>query len=503
MIGQATPQSHHAWPAWPEARGRLVQRRAALQELMDVFESDSDASQAIMTAASERGQWREVLLLHRRLLQSVEEAAPEQVGEVFANAASGLMRARQWQRALGLITEFRAQCRDSLTFWSVAHTAERSSSDRSDRVPMFQLLLSMFSNFGTWDQVLWLLQEARRCPEAVTTTDIASVMTALTNQKRWRMSLRVFAESRDSVGADARIYKSAYQAWSSGHHWQQVISLLAEEQAMRGEDQGVDGAMRALCQATVSLLKMRSSSSKASSTSAALAASRMLADMRLRKLSPPMRLYSQAVAANARAGDPDQALQLIRQMREEALPQTPQMHLSCMRAFQAACHWEQALVLLKEEVSRDDAASFEEGIFACSGGGKWQLATEVLNEMQARQLPVKGVTYATLISACVRAKQWRYALWFLHEMERTGADKSEKNKVILYGGVITTFNWQRALWLLREMPAREVLPNVVAYGAVASVCNRARKYLYSLQLHEEMQEKDQGTWDNDVGMPVS
>ncbi|CAE7740078.1 unnamed protein product [Symbiodinium sp. CCMP2456] len=324
MIGQATPQSHHAWPTWPvarpvaKARWRVVQRRAALQELMDVFESDSDASQAIMTAASERGQWREVLLLHRRLLQSVDEAAPEQVGEVFANAASGLMRARQWQRALGLITEFRAQCRDSLTFWSVAHTAERSSSDRSDRVPMFQLLLSMFSNFGTWDQVLGLLQEARRCPEAVTTTDIASVMTALTNQKRWRMSLRVFAESRDSVGADAKIYKAAYQAWSSGHHWKQVISLLAEEQAMRGEDQGVDGAMRALCQATVSLLKMRSSSSKASSTSAALAASRMLADMRLRKLSPPMRLYSQAVAANARAGDPDQALQLIRQMREEA-----------------------------------------------------------------------------------------------------------------------------------------------------------------------------------------
>ena len=180
---------------WPRPAGDWSKGSAALQELMDVFESDSDASQAIMTAASECGQWREVLLLHRRLLQSVDDAAPEQVGEVFANAASGLMRARQWQRALGLITEFRAQCRDSLTFWSVAHTAERSSLERSDRVPMFQLLLSMFSNFGTWDQVLGLLQEARRCPEAVTTTDIASVMTALTNQKRWRMSLKVFAES--------------------------------------------------------------------------------------------------------------------------------------------------------------------------------------------------------------------------------------------------------------------------------------------------------------------
>ena len=74
---------------------------------------------------------------------------------------------------------------------------------------------------------------------------------------------------------------------------------------------------------------------------------------------------------------------------------------------------------------------------------------------QVRDLPLKGATYATLITACVRAKQhldtyrkqsreasclvltegrnaaelrWRWALWLLHEMERTGADKSEKNK---------------------------------------------------------------------------
>ncbi|CAE7027158.1 unnamed protein product [Symbiodinium natans] len=312
-------------------------------------------------------------------------------------------------------------------------------------------------------------------------------MTALTRQKQWRTALRVFAESRDAAGTDKQMYKAAMKAWSCGHSWQQVIGLLAEEQATLGGDQGLDDALGALCEASSSLLKV--TGSKARSSSSALAASRLLADMRKRKLPPAARLYNQAIAAHARVGDLDQALELIRQMREEGLPPTPQMYRSCLRAFQAARHWEQALMLL-QEVSPDDAASFEEGIFACSGSGRWQLATELLNEMQARDLPVKGVTYATLVTACVRAKQWRSALYFLHEMERTGADKSEKNKVILYGAVITTFNWQRALWMLREMPAREVLPNVITYGAVASVCNRARKYLYSMELHEEMQQKE-------------
>ena len=37
-------------------------------------------------------------------------------------------------------------------------------------------------------------------------------------------------------------------------------------------------------------------------------------------------------------------------------------------------------LLSSQEVSPDDAASFEEGIFACSGSGRWQLATDALKQ---------------------------------------------------------------------------------------------------------------------------
>ncbi|CAE7594570.1 unnamed protein product [Symbiodinium pilosum] len=438
-----------------------------------------------MNAASERGQWQEVLLVYQRWLQSAGAAA-ERVGDVYESAISGLMRVRQWEHALGLICDFRTKCPDSLRFWSASCTIERADSKL--RIPLFQLLLSMCSQYGSWEQVLEILTELRGCPEAVTPSSVASSMTALTKQKQWHIAVQAFAESRDIPDIDQELFRAAMKACSIGHQWQQVIGLLAEEQSILGEEEGLDDAMDALCKITRSLSEMKGSKAS-SSTSAALAASRMLTDMRLRKLSPTADLYKQAIAATARAGDPDQALELIRQMKDQGLPTTRRMYRSCMGAFQAAGHWEQALILLKE-FSPDDAASFEAGVFCCTESGKLPLATELLTDMQARNLRARGVTYAILISACARAKQWRSALRFLHEMERTGADKGEKNKVILYGAVITASQWPLALSLLREMPARRVVPNAITYSAVSRVCNRARKYVYSLQLHDEMQKKE-------------
>ena len=285
------------WPTTgiPPFRGRVcghvnVRRKAALQELMDVFESDSDASEAIMNAASERGQWQEVLLVYQRWLQSAGAAA-ERVGDVYESAISGLMRVRQWEHALGLICDFRTKCPDSLSFWSASCTVERADSKL--RIPIFQLLLSMCSQYGSWEQVLEILTELRGCPEAVTPSSVASSMTALTKQKQWHIAVQAFAESRDIPDIDQELFRAAMKACSIGHQWQQVIGLLAEEQSILGEEEGLDDAMDALCKITRSLSEMKGSKAS-SSTSAALAASRMLTDMRLRKLSPTADLYKQA-----------------------------------------------------------------------------------------------------------------------------------------------------------------------------------------------------------------
>ncbi|CAJ1378958.1 unnamed protein product [Effrenium voratum] len=113
--------------------------------------------------------------------------------------------------------------------------------------------------------------------------------------------------------------------------------------------------------------------------------------------------------------------------------------------------------------------------------------------MKARKQPLEQGTYADLISSCANVKQWQPALGLLHELE-TSPEVEAGPSASLYNKVISSFvreaAWQRALWLLHEMPGRQVQLDVVTYGAVASVCNRARQSLYTLQLHEEMVKKD-------------
>eukprot|EP00435_Cladocopium_sp_Y103_P047883 s176_g14.t1 len=141
-----------------------------------------------------------------------------------------------------------------------------------------------------------------------------------------------------------------------------------------------------------------------------------------------------------------------------------------------------------------DTKSFEEALKACAENGKWQWTIELMQQMQELFLPVEQPTYASLISAYSAAKQWRPALWTLDAAERGGRAEVGLQTVSLYNKVITAFvkeaAWRKAMWLLHDMPERKVQPDVVTYGAVSCVCNRARQYLYALQLHEDMMRKD-------------
>mmetsp|Transcript_2476 Transcript_2476/g.5888 ORF Transcript_2476/g.5888 Transcript_2476/m.5888 type:complete len:541 (+) Transcript_2476:29-1651(+) len=448
--------------------------KAALQELMEAF-SDFEASQAMMATASERGQWREVLFLHERLTgtQRQPELELAELGEVYTSAASGLIRAQQWQRALGLMGDFRKRCPNDLTYWSTQCTRTRRPHS------VFSMLRATLSRFGGREQLLQLLKEVRECPQAMTSRDLSMAMESLRKRGGWQLALQVFADSQEVPGVDDGLRASAMKAWSTGQHWQQVLAML--EAAPSGEPV-YEGAIAALSQLT-----LQTAPNPKREVPAAAAAYSILQNIRADTLSPSVSRYVQAIA-DARAGDPDQALQLISDMTDEELPQAPLRYRNCLRALHAAAHWKQALLLLQEVP--DDPASCEEGILACSAAGKWQLAADLLGAMQAKDLSAKSATYANLIAACASAKEWRHALWFLYDVERTDTDHPIYHEVVLYGAVVTALNWERALWLLREMPGQKVHPNVITYGAVATVCNKARKFLYTMQLHQEMLQKD-------------
>lgn len=475
MWGQSIAPAH----GWREScfGATRLPRANALQELFEIFPEDR---QSMLKVAGEHGNWREVLALH---LQSVDEMPAEERGESYCNTARSLVGAQHWQHALRLIGDFRERASPAL-FWS-------GEGERS----ICQLLLSIHSRWGSWKEIMEVLQEAQLYPDAVTSECRSCAMQAFTKLGSWQRALQVMADKRAAIECDKEMYIAGMNAWVSGYHWRKVFDMLQQmDQENLILDEQVYGSALAACYSVAN-------GDSLEAASAAKATSLLLRDMRQRGLGVTRRLWDMAIMANARAGDSEDALRLLLEIRDQepeegrGLAESSFEHFSrsCMRAFRRAGHWRNMLVLLKE--MPPDTKSFEEALKACAENGKWQWTMELMQQMKELFLPVEQRTYASLISAYSAAKQWRPALWTLDVAERGGqVAEVGLQTVSLYNKVITAFvkeaAWRRAMWLLHDMPERQVQPDVVTYGAVSCVCNRARQYLYALQLHEDMVRKD-------------
>jgi len=478
MWGQSVvPQHCHS-----SASSRLP-RPNALQELWDIFPEDR---QSVLKAAGEHGNWREVLALH---VQSVDEIPLEERGESYCNTARAMVGAEQWKRALQLIGDFR-ETTSPAQFWG-------GGGEQS----VCQLLLSIYSRWGTWPEILKILQEAQVYPDAVTSIDRSRAMRALAKQSSWQSALQIMADTRSAIECDKEMYIAGMNAWVSGHHWRKVFELLQQlQQEDLIPDETVFGRAIAICYRVAS-------SDSDEAASAARAISLLLRDMRQRELSLTTKLWNMAIMSSARNGDPDAALRLLLEVREEPYDASTaptrsafdHCSLSCMGVFRRTGNWRSALVLLKEMPA--ETRSFQEALKACAENGQWQWTMALMQQMQELGPDLHHMhymTYASVIGSFSVAQQWQLALWTLDlaELSEGGKDAGVKSvsSVSLYNKVITAFvnegEWQKALWLLQDMPEREVLPNVITYGAVAKVCNSARQYLYSLQLHEDMMRKD-------------
>lgn len=226
MWGQSVP-SHLKRLYGCHGASKVVQCPAALQELFEIFPEDRPA---MLQVAGERGDWRQVLALHA---QSVDETPFEEKGELYRNTATNLVSAQQWNRALRLIEEFREQCSPS-QFWE-------------NRIG--GLMLSVYSRWGSWPEILQVLQEGQTYPDTITASDRCEAMLALAQQD-WQRALEVMEMSRGFGERGKETYIAGMNAWASGRHWEKVFDMFREiEETLKDKDvfEGALSACYKLC----------------------------------------------------------------------------------------------------------------------------------------------------------------------------------------------------------------------------------------------------------------
>ena len=187
-----------------------------------------------------------------------------------------MVGAQQWKRALQLIGDFR-ETTSPAQFW--AGGGEQS---------VCQVLLSIYSRWGTWPEILKILQEAQVYPDAVTSVDRSRAMRALAKQSSWQRALQIMADTRSAVECDKEMYIAGMNVWVSGHHWRKVFELLQQlQQEDLIPDETVFGRAIANCYRVAS-------GDSDEAASAARATSLLLRDMRQRELTLTTKLWNMA-----------------------------------------------------------------------------------------------------------------------------------------------------------------------------------------------------------------
>jgi len=138
---------------------------------------------------------------------------------------------------------------------------------------------------------------------------------------------------------------------------------------------------------------------------------------------------------------------------------------------------------MRERGVEPNAISFNAAISACaSGGGQWEKAVQLIDEMRQNGLEPDVISFSAAISACEKGGgQWEKAIQLLAEMQRNGVAPD----VISFSAAISACEkggeWNKALELLGEMRQCGVEPNDISYNAVI-------ESLEKMQRNEEADE---------------
>ena len=79
-----------------------------------------------------------------------------------------------------------------------------------------------------------------------------------------------------------------------------------------------------------------------------------------------------------------------------------------------------------------DIISFNTTISACEKGCQWEMALQVVSDMQAVEILPDAVSFSAAISACEKASQWEMALELFSQMPASRITKDARQMYLTH-----------------------------------------------------------------------
>lgn len=218
----------------------------------------------------------------------------------------------------------------------------------------------------------------------------------------------------------------------------------------------------------------------------------LLQEMKKRGVTPDGWAYSQAIEACARTGNMhQQMLKLFREISDE--DKSVLIYQYALEALATAGQCQEALELvgdMRVKGIAPDAGCFNLIMKVHRNAGQLEEALALLRQMKRDGVQPDVFTYTTAIDVCARRADWELAIKLLREMEEDGIAPN----VFTYGCVINVCakaaQGKRAVTLLREMQEKGVRPNEKVYSATINALHRSQDDATALvEIYEEMEAK--------------
>eukprot|EP00953_Heterococcus_sp_UTEX-ZZ885_P003307 2313-Heterococcus_DN1.PRE.1 len=134
--------------------------------------------------------------------------------------------------------------------------------------------------------------------------------------------------------------------------------------------------------------------------------------------------------------------------------------------------------------------SYAAAINACSKGGQWQPAVDLLRELLQKGLKPDVTTYTATIDACSATGQWQQAVQLLREMQQ---QQQLTPDVMAFNCAISACqkggNWQLAIELLREVQTAGLKPDQIMYRCLIDALHGADELDKAETMYLEMREQ--------------
>ncbi|CAM9465088.1 unnamed protein product, partial [Choristocarpus tenellus] len=172
---------------------------------------------------------------------------------------------------------------------------------------------------------------------------------------------------------------------------------------------------------------------------------------------------------------------LLAEAHTSGIPLTVICCNAAMGVFARSGCWSQALELLSNMQDKGtegaplpipDVITYNTAISACGRGRKYQLALNLLRQMEEEGISPDRFSFSAAISACKSSAQWQTALTLLDTMQRKGLGRELHSLNAAVAACAVACQWEPALSILQEMEKKGPRPDVFTFSSAIDACGR-------------------------------